>query len=549
MIQSMLQNNSLFVVIDPDTSFFMIFEKNLKGQFFDPNNPSAYEVAHIVPNAAINDLADKTNQTMADLENKIINKTPSCFFIDLNIAENKKDDDGIFIGLRVREKFPNTPIYIVTGKTSDTYFDNMSRASLHDFDGVLIKSYIEGTEFDKPRFLELLELGIKKRNNTLKSLYIPVYKKQSEKNSEMANDSQAINDEIINFCSGSNGLYEDFKNFLDFQKNSTGTIWMNSLCLKAGFEYNNISFFNNSYWGFTTAFFDIYFSEKGANKFVVINDENAKSVKFDDVTKEWQISIKLLRTFYKKYPISATNLEAIDNNNIKRLIRLFLLHEALHKVHNIDDFSVQGVGNFTRIIEEADYQADTFVIISDFFYWFSKTDKEKLTPNLIITEFENIIYIALNTTLAFSGSSIHNSIQVRRFNRYTIWMFVLALLNKLRTTQSINTWQSALSTILDILSFKPILDIYGIQIFLAPDTSEFNTAKQIGDPPNLIQYNLRDVNPNILKATYYYKNHIDRKTSSTEDFQALIDGIKYSNIDYFKTFVKSLASVIKEFPI
>ena len=443
---------------------------------------------------------------------------------------------------KVKEKFQ--------GHDVDRYNDIMKKAN--------------NNNLGAKRIEEILKIDLQETSET-KSKIEPVKKKLSDEVglNDVTIDTGKFTVELAkfenDFADGTLGLYNDFNGFISFLKNGVNTNWLESLCKKTEHEYNNLQNFNNNYWGFESNFFVTYFSKDSINKYEIQKDPKQKNVHYDNSTKQWHINIRLFKSFFKQYPIDLSiiiNQYQINNNSeeaekiklnnfseIKRLMRLFLLHEALHKIHNIDEHSVFGIGNFPRIVEEADYQADAFVMISEFFFWYSANKQRTLTKEDIIKEFEEIIYVALNTTLSFAGFFQLPNIQVRRFNRYTIWLYILALINKLRTNGRITNQGEAISAVLDIFANKPILDIYGLSIELVEDDSDFNKDSK-GTPPKHVCYNLEEVDTTKLDAAYLFENKVKRTAASTEKFKDLIDGIRNSQLSNLKEFVSSLESVI-----
>lgn len=148
------------IVIDTDSDFPDTFRKQMDSEYY-PENP--YTIYHVAPDTSLNkeQMLKKCIEGLAKVKttNEII-----AFFVDLNLRENTKDHLGIDIGMHVRTSYPFLPIFSVTNKYSNELdFDNMSKASLEDFDGVFTKSFIGGGKFNRERFIEIIEKAKVKR--------------------------------------------------------------------------------------------------------------------------------------------------------------------------------------------------------------------------------------------------------------------------------------------------------------------------------------------------------------------------------------------------
>ncbi len=364
-------------------------------------------------------------------------------------------------------------------------------------------------------------------------------------------------DKIVGGSAVQVGLYNDFSNFIGYLKNSEDVNWLRSLIEKENVCYPNVSYFENPYWNFRTTFFDTYFPSLGDLYAINLKEEEANV--HCDSNRKWHINIRLFRAFIRKYTFDTRFLDFFENGNnseigelltsttvqarlddFKRRLRLFILHEALHKIHNINEFTVNGIGYHPRIIEEADYQADVFVIISEFFYTLSKNDGQYANGEKVIDLFVEIIKIAINTTMSFAGKGKLKSIQVRRFQRYTIWVFVITLIEQLRT-KAISSRNDTINAVLDIFSTKPILDIYGLKTDFESDPNAPSNATT----PKLYVYNFESMDLTKVKIGCFHKNYVDKRIADTERVDMLIRGIRESEYRHLTIFIDSIKDTVR----
>lgn len=161
----------------------------------------------------------------------------------------------------------------------------------------------------------------------------------------------------------------------------------------------------------------------------------------DPATKTWWLGERLLHQFRA--------MHAGDDSILRQAIRLFLLHEAMHEERQALRQSVAtNVGQMSRAVEEIDYHADVWAILHEL----------RLEPESnVVFRAREIIYNMLGSFMAFDRAGQSNRPQVRRLNRYLIWLWQLCLVERMRADAGIH----------DIIKFllnKPVLDLCGPQI-------------------------------------------------------------------------------------
>lgn len=162
------------IVIETESAFVQEFEKALRGQFVDDK----YSIIQIVPEVT-DGLENMIEKCMIGIEKTLIDNDVSGFYVDLSISSKQIDKLGISLGMAIREKYPQYPIFSITNKNIyDDNFDNLSDATLEDFDGVFEKNYLVGKDFSKHRLETMLKKAAEKRTK----IKVPV--KKSKKSSQ-----------------------------------------------------------------------------------------------------------------------------------------------------------------------------------------------------------------------------------------------------------------------------------------------------------------------------------------------------------------------------
>ncbi len=188
---------------------------------------------------------------------------------------------------------------------------------------------------------------------------------------------------------------------------------------------------------------------------------------------------------------------------LKQAIRLFLFHEALHyKRHNLNDSTANNIGSFPKVLEMADYQSDVYALLNEYGYSSmhgSVADDQEFFLDTIIT--------ATETMWSFDDMGRElTEIQIRRLNRYMIWYWQYALIEREGNN---------LDAIIQILSAKPIIELNGLPI------KEEN---------NRIFFKLDYQPDQLLELGVFHENKIKREGAATNlQIRNLVDGAKEMN--------------------
>lgn len=190
-----------------------------------------------------------------------------------------------------------------------------------------------------------------------------------------------------------------------------------------------------------------------------------------------------------------------NGEKIKQAIRLFLFHEALHyKKHNLTDTRAVNIGSFPKVLETADYQADVYAILNE--YGFHIHIKGGVADPKSF--FLDVIGTATETMWSFDDAGVPlTEIQIRRLNRYMIWYWQYARIEKNG---------NSLNDIVKILAEKPVIELNGLK------TKEEN---------NRFYYELEKRPDQPLELGVFYGNRVIRNGSATNmAIENLVTGVK-----------------------
>jgi hypothetical protein len=288
-------------------------------------------------------------------------------------------------------------------------------------------------------------------------------------------------------------------------------------------------FFNSRYWSFPIRPLKRFLSlsnlgEDLLDKSVI---EVPGIIVFDDVKMKWQIDL----SFFDEV---SSRFESIGQDNYREKLMiatcLYVIHEAVHKIHNLDNNTVQNIGNFPRIVEEADYQADAIAVTIELCF-FMATSKgiDSLTVREIGEKLCEIIKIAIETTFSFNPvSEPLNIIQVRRVNRYLIWFWQYFKIQSLM--KSIESPAEFVKQIFLLFNVKPNVEITGPAII-----SNENSDRTF--------YDLNDIKHKELLGIMLQNNQIIRLAPTDNlDFQNFYSSMKESNFDKMLEFLNRILS-------
>lgn len=202
-------------------------------------------------------------------------------------------------------------------------------------------------------------------------------------------------------------------------------------------------------------------------------------------------------------------------DEIKKAIRLFLFHEALHyKKHKLGTNNATDIGSFPKVLETADYQADVYGLMNEYGYIINNgidiLDVKKF--------FLDSIDIATETMWSFDDRG-HNleEIQIRRLNRYLIWYWQYVRIEK---------EGSSIDSIIQILEEKPVIEVNGMKT---------------KDGGNRFFYDLTRRTSSHLEIAIFKDNEVTRHGSSSPiPIESLIEGVKKMDATLLKHVLRGL---------
>ena len=144
---------------------------------------------------------------------------------------------------------------------------------------------------------------------------------------------------------------------------------------------------------------------------------------------EWKIDDGMFVSLHKR-------LSKIEGADMLQAGRLFLFHESLHyspNGHSIVGDITNGIGQFPKVIEEADYQADVYALLYE--YKYSQTYNSELLNENLKKFFATAIETATETMWSFVDNDVElTEIQVRSMNRFLNWYWQAVRIEQLEGT-------------------------------------------------------------------------------------------------------------------
>lgn len=211
------------------------------------------------------------------------------------------------------------------------------------------------------------------------------------------------------------------------------------------------------------------------------------------------------------------------NTDLMQAGRLFFFHEALHyskNGHSLTREIANGIGQFPKVIEDADYQADVWALLSEYRYCQIHAP-EKIKAG-VKTFFCNAIETAVETMWSFmdTGTDL-NSIQIRGMNRFLNWYWQWVMIEDL-------DGQGKLEDVVCILFDKPTIEFAG-----APMTLRAHRT----------YYKLNVKREGVFQLAAFIKNRVYRFAPNF--IQNIVDGFRQMNGEKIKTGLKSFQATIR----
>ncbi len=240
-------------------------------------------------------------------------------------------------------------------------------------------------------------------------------------------------------------LEERIKPFIQNISGNKSENWLQMVCASND-EYNTVSQYLKHPWNSVT---DI---DKTSLKFDNIDSETIDvedGFEYIEKSNKWLLDDGLLFGLNKR-------LQKKPETDLMQASRLFFFHEALHYSndgHRLTKEVANGIGQFPKVIEEADYQADVWGLLTEYKYC-TIYESKKLNDGLKMF-FCNAIETAVETMWSFvdNGSDL-TIIQVRSMNRFLNWYWQWVRIENISGT-------GTLEDIIRILLDKPVIEFAG----------------------------------------------------------------------------------------
>ncbi|MBY0482258.1 MAG: hypothetical protein K2Q21_12935 [Chitinophagaceae bacterium] len=310
----------------------------------------------------------------------------------------------------------------------------------------------------------------------------------------------------------------------------TGMLWYGGIF--NGMEECFLKNYSSRYWKFPSITVGKYLNTENPEKDLIISDGTKirDTIVFDEPQSQWHIDLSFFNEVSSRF-------EKKDQKDYRAMLVvaacLYVIHEAIHKVHNLDSDTVLGIGNFPRIIEEADYQADAMAVLIQLAYFISNSGGiKKVSAAEIGKKVCDTIQIAIETTFSFNPvADSTKRIQVRRVNRYLIWFWQYFRIKSL-LTESL-TSSEFLEKLLFLFSVKPNIEITGPAII-----SSENLDRTF--------YDLEDIKHRELIGIMLDNNQIIRLAPiNNVAFANFYKGMQQSDFEAMLKFLTSMLSNYK----
>ena len=287
--------------------------------------------------------------------------------------------------------------------------------------------------------------------------------------------------------------------------------WIETIC--GPDEYNRVRPHLKLPWTEVT---DISRTSLADDKISLVERNVEDGFEYIEKTNTWILDDGFLSGLKKR-------LAKNPNTDLNQAGRLFFFHEALHyskNGHSLTREIANGIGQFPKVIEEADYQADVWGLLTEYSYC-KIHEPEKIEAGLK-NFFCNAIDTAVETMWSFmdDGADL-NSVQIRAMNRFLNWYWQSIKIEAL-------AGQGTLEEIVCILFDKPTIEFAGAQMSLRAHRT---------------YYKLNVRQQGILQLAAFMKNRVYR--FAPNDIQGIVDGFRQMNGEKIKNGLKSFHATIR----
>lgn len=301
-------------------------------------------------------------------------------------------------------------------------------------------------------------------------------------------------------------LQNKIKPFIKAITGNKSTDWVHSICASDE-EYSTLCTFLKKPW---SDVINIGLTTLKEDKIDLIQKNIEDGFEYIEKNNSWLLDDGFLSSVKKR-------LEKNANTDVMQAGRLFLFHEALHYSsdgHRLTREVANGIGQFPKVIEEADYQADVWALLTEYKYC-CIYEPEKL-KNGVKEFFCNTIETAVETMWSFMDTGVElTAVQIRGMNRFLNWYWQWTLIENIKG-------KGTLAETVQILLDKPIIEFAGVPL----DLRGYRTY-----------YKLNVRQKGRMQLAIFTRNRVYRFASN--DIENIVDGFRLLNGDKVKSGLKS----------
>jgi hypothetical protein len=201
----------------------------------------------------------------------------------------------------------------------------------------------------------------------------------------------------------------------------------------------------------------------------------------DKSANTWRLNDGLL--------LGLSQATANNDDELRKLVRLFLYHEYVHDFHSLTKYNATDVGRFPNCLERIDYAADLYALLHelDFASIHNRTSvdsEDKVREFLVAT-----IDLMTRSMWAFDSLGDFNRPQIRRVRRYLNWYW-----RQVQVSRSPD-----LATALRVLAKPPTIELAGCRLQIA-GRRELMLLDKL-DPTTELSIGLVTENERLLRIT------------------------------------------------
>jgi hypothetical protein len=307
-------------------------------------------------------------------------------------------------------------------------------------------------------------------------------------------------------------LQNKLKPFIKTVTSNRADNWLQTVC-ETEEEYNAVSKYLKSPW---SSVINIGGTSLKGDRIDLGVKNIDDGFEYVEKTNTWLLDDGFLSGLKKR-------LDKDANADLMQAGRLFFFHEALHyskSGHRLTREIANGIGQFPKVIEEADYQADVWGLLTEYRYC-CMYEPGKL-KNGLKEFFCNVIDTAVETMWSFVDAGVElNSIQIRSMNRFLNWYWQWILIEDL-------PGQGKLEDIVSILLDKPVIEFAGAPM-------ELRSHRTF--------YKLNSRQPGNLQLAAFVNNKVHRFAPTAID--EIVAGFRQLKAEKIKTGLKSFQVTIR----